>query len=384
MPVLNGIDNGERLEAELSGLKVGLITNHTGVSKDLVPSAVVLKRTKGVELVRLLSPEHGLYGDVPAGVTIGDMVDPLTKLPVVSLYANSYEPPDHSLLGIDALLFDIQDIGCRYFTYVWTMAKCMAKAAARGIGFYVLDRPNPITGCAVEGNMCLMEHSSLVGLYPIAARHGMTAAEIALYVNQEFGIGADLKVIPMLGWSRKMWFDETGLPWVAPSPNAITLNMAVCYPGTCLIEGTNLSEGRGTTQPFELLGAPFVDPFRLAAALNERNVPGFMHRPVYFTPLASKHAQSRSGGVQVHVADRNKAEPFRLGLEILCVLRKLCPEFEWRSDKAGYPIDRLAGTSELRLLVDDGATADDMLALWAAGLEKFTAIRDKYLIYTEE
>ena len=379
MTVRCGIDNGSALQA-LRGVRVGLITNHTGLNALHVPTADALM-SGGVRVARLFAPEHGLWGDVADLDWIDDATDPGTGLPVLSLYGGSEEPPIEALRDLDALVFDIQDIGSRYYTFNWTMVKCMQVAAKAGIKFIVLDRPNPITGVHVEGNRSRMEFSSLVGLYPCAARHGMTSGEIALYINGEFAVGADLSVVQLQGWRRRMWFDETGLVFVQPSPNTTGLDMAVLYPGTCLFEGTNLSEGRGTTQPFEVIGAPWLDPLEFAAELNELNLPGVWFRTTYFIPCTSKHAGERCGGVQVHIHDREALNAFDTGLHMLCVAKRMAPEFAWRNEPGGYAIDLLAGTDELRLAIDGGATPPDLTSMWAHELDRFLRGRKKYLLY---
>jgi uncharacterized protein YbbC (DUF1343 family) len=381
-PVLPGIDNREALTGVLSSRRLALITNHTGVTRDLLPSAVAIRGVPGARLVRLLAPEHGVWGEAPAGELLGDTCDPLTGLPVSSLYSSGYEPAREALSGIDALVFDIQDIGSRYYTYLWTMAKCMAAAARERIPFVVLDRPNPIGGVKVEGNLSRTEFSSLVGLYPICARHGMTAGEIASYVNEEFSTGADLTVVPVTGWRRDMWQPDTGLTFVPPSPNSTSIDMAALYPGTCLIEGTNMSEGRGTTKPFEVFGAPWLDPFALSAALEEKGLPGVRFRPTYFRPVSSKHECATCGGVFIHVTDRKALDPFALGIEIICLCRQMFSQFGWY-EYEGLPADRLFGTDEVRLMITRGAPAKEVLDWCEPGRLDFLARRRKYLIYPE-
>ena len=383
MSILAGIDNHEACLRALSGLRLGVVTNHTGMNRDLKPTAVVLGELPGTKVVRLFSPEHGIWGGAPAGELVNDAVDSATAVEVKSLYGSSHKPSTSDLEDLDALVFDIQDIGVRYYTYEWTMAECMAAAARAGRLFFVLDRPNPIGGVCVEGNLPRKEFSSLVGLYPVAARHGMTMGELARYVASEFGVARDVTVVPLAGWRRNMWYDDTGLLWVPPSPNSTGLDMALLYSGMCLIEGTDLSEGRGTTQPFELFGAPWVDPFEAARELERRHLPGVRFRPTFFTPTASKHAGHLCGGVQVHITDRDAVRPFELGLTILSHVRGY-EEFQWRKDDRGYSIDHLAGTDEMRLGMDAGATPEELLDRWAPGLESFKRSREKYLIYQEE
>lgn len=382
MAVKCGMDNRPALLDALDGQRVGLITNHTGLHRSGDPTAVSLAEAPGIRVIRLFAPEHGLAGEVEDLGTIDDTTDPVTGVPVLSLYGMTEAPSADALEGLDALVFDIQDIGTRYYTFNWTMIKCMEAAARVGTRFVVLDRPNPITGSRVEGNISKREFSSLVGLYPCAARHGMTSGEIALYVNGEFSIGADLSVVPMVGWRRDMWFDDTGLIFVPPSPNTTGLNMAALYPGTCLFEGTNLSEGRGTTQPFQVVGAPWLDPLDLAARLEDLDLAGVWFRPTYFIPYTSKHMGERCGGVQVHIRDRDALNAFELGLHMLHTVINAAPEFEWRNDPQGYAIDLLAGTDELRLALDRGAAPEDLVDAWSGDLQRFEGIRNDYLLYS--
>jgi uncharacterized protein YbbC (DUF1343 family) len=376
-----GIDNEEALSRAVAGAKAGVVTNHTGLDASHRPVALALMRRYGVKVVRLFSPEHGLWGEAQDLDSVADTVEPVTGLPVTSLFGANLSPPDGSLRGIDTLVFDIQDIGSRYYTFMWTMVKCMEAAGRAGLKFVVLDRPDPVTGTRVEGNLSRREFSSFVGLYPCAARHGMTAGEMALYVNAEFALGACVEVVKMQGWRRDMWFDQTGLAFVPPSPNATGITMATLYPGTCLIEGTNMSEGRGTTQPFEVAGAPWLNPFEYAGALNSLSLPGIWFRPTYFVPVAFKHAGERCGGVQVHIADREAVSAFDIGIHMIHVAKTIFPEFQWRNDPNTYAIDLLAGTDELRTGIDDGAGPADLERLWAPGRARFEETRARYLLY---
>ena len=381
MTVQCGIDNNPELNEQLKGLRIGVITNHTALDASRTPTAAALMKRSGARVTRLFAPEHGLTGEVPDQESIHETTDPVTGLPVLSLYGASEAPSAADLSDLDALVFDIQDIGSRYYTFNWTMVKCMEAAARTDTMFVVLDRPNPLTGTRVQGNVSDAQFSSLVGLYPCATRHGMTPGEIALYVNGEFNIGADLSVVKMRGWRRSMWFDETGLTFIPPSPNTTGLSMATVYPGTCLFEGTNMSEGRGTTLPFELIGAPGIDPVDFAGELNGRNLEGVWFRPTYFIPVTSKGAGLRCGGVGIHVLDRHALDAFRLGLEMLFAARTVYPNFQWRHDPRGYSIDLLAGTDALRLAMDGGATVEEMMDMWADDLDAFIERRREYLLY---
>lgn len=377
----------DRHVPELRGRRVGVLTNHTGVTRDLEHGVDAL-RAAGVRVTALFAPEHGVRGSTQAGEAVATSVDPVTGIPVYSLYGGTERPTAQMLAEVDVLLIDLQDIGARFYTYPWTAVHVMAAAAAAGIPVWVLDRPNPIGGLAqdVEGPLLDPRFASLVGLYPVPIRHGLTIGELARYVNGEFGLGCDLRVIPMIGWRREMWWEDTGLPFVPMSPNAPSADMAALYCGTCLIEGTNVSEGRGTTKPFEWIGAPWIDGPALARTLNALDLPGVRWRPVYFTPTFHKYAGQECQGVQPHVLDRRVLRPVALGVHLLAVLKRLYPErFAWRVDgqqgRPGLPIDRLAGTDALRLALDRGTPADAIVASWTSGEADFARRRVKYLLY---
>lgn len=263
---------------KFQGQRIGLVTNMTGVDSSLIPTIDLFYEHSDIHLTALYGPEHGIRGDMKEGEKIESSIDPYTNLPVYSLYGEHRKPSKEMLDPVDVIVFDLQDIGARYYTYIYTMAYVMEACAENGKHFVVLDRPNPISGIATEGNLVEEDLRSFVGLYPIPNRHGMTVGEIAQLYKYEFGIKCELTVIPMEDWHRDMYFDETGLFWVPPSPNSTGIDMSILYPGTCLIEGTNLSEGRGTTKPFEYIGAPFIEGYRLAKAFNERNIPGILAR----------------------------------------------------------------------------------------------------------
>lgn len=385
--VLPGID--VLLESEIErfkGLRLGLITHPAGVDRALRSTVDLLVRHPGVKLAALFGPEHGLRGDAQAGVAVRDRVDERTGLVVHSLYGAAKKPAPDMLSSLDALILDLQDIGCRYWTFLYTMSYALEAAAEAKIRAVVLDRPNPVTGLNPEGNLVQEGFFSFVGGHPIPNRTALTIGEAALLFNEAFGIGADLEVIRMRGWRRGMWFDETGLPWVPPSPNMPSLEAALLYPGTCFIEGTNLSEGRGTTKPFELAGAPWIDPYRLADDLNGRGLPGVRFRPAFFTPTFSKHRDELCAGVQVHVIDREKVQPVRVGLHLLHAVRGLHPgDFSWLMPReGGRPfIDLLAGTDRLRLDLDRGRDPDEIWQEWNASLEAFLPLREQYLLYPD-
>lgn len=371
----------------LRGRRVGLVTNHTGVSRDLVHAADALV-SAGVTLVALYGPEHGVRGGAQAGVSIDSARDPVTGIPLFSLYGATEIPSPEMLQGVDLLIVDMQDIGARFYTYPWTMVNVMTAASAAGIPVMVLDRPNPVGGLEqdVEGPLLDMRFASLTGLYPIPVRHGLTMGELAQFVNEEFGLNCSLHVIPMEGWRRELWFQETGLDFVPMSPNTPGLDMVAVYCGTCLIEGTNLSEGRGTTKPFEVVGAPWVDGLELARALNELALPGVRWRPTFFTPAFQKFAGEECAGVQIHVRDPRVIRPVALGVHLVAALRRLYPEqFAWREElrpnRPGRPFDRLIGTEDVRHAIERGESVPVITAAWAAGERDFTHRRRPYLLY---
>ncbi len=367
----------------LKGKRIGLITNHTGVDAQLRSNIDLLHNHPDYHLVALYGPEHGVRGSAAAGEHVATYTDPRTGLPVYSLYGSSKRPSAEMLAGVEVLVFDILDCGCRYYTFPYTMAYTMQAAAEHGIPYVVLDRPNPANGIQVEGNVLQPGFESFVGLYSIPMRHGLTIGELAKFFNAEFGIGCDLHVIAMIGWQRAMWWDEIGHSWVAPSPNSPTPEFAEVYPGTCLFEGTNLSEGRGITKPFQTIGAPWVVAEDLAEALNDLSLAGVIFRPTYFTPTFSKHQGLVCGGVELHVVDRDRFQPVRTGLEMLSMVRTMYPhDFAWREPYNGrYFFDLLAGTDKLRLDLDRGVSPSEIIAGWQSELAVFKAVREKYLIY---
>lgn len=374
----------ERLLEVVKNRRVGVVTNQTGVTGDMRHIADVLHESPKVELVALFGPEHGIRGDVQDGLAIESYVDERTGLSVYSLYGEARKPASEMLSSIDVLLFDIQDVGARYYTYAYTMSYVMEAAAEVGIPFVVLDRPNPINGVSVEGNILDPKFKSLVGRYPIPVRHGMTVGELATLFNVEHGIDSDLEVIGMEGWSRDMWFDQTGLVWVQPSPNIPTLDTAVVYPGMCLLEGTNVSEARGTTKPFELAGAPWVESSRLIDELRSRSIPGVLFRQAYFTPAFSKYSGKGCNGVQLHVTNRCLFKPFETGLHLLDAIRRLhADKFEWikKESGSGYSFDMLAGTDRIRRQLCDGVPVTDIVDGFKEELAEFMELRRECLLY---
>lgn len=373
----------------LAQKRFGLVTNHTGVDALLRSNIdLFLERFSG-GLVAIFGPEHGFLGHAPAGQTVGYFIDEETGLPVYSLYGSTKKPTPEMLKGLDLIIIDLQDIGARFYTYLYTMAYVLEAAAEVGLPVLVLDRPNPIGGLQVEGGTVEPAFSSFVGLYPLPVRHGLTIGEVAGYFNEEFigprvGRRAELQVVTMEGWTRGLWFDGTGLPWVPPSPNAPSLEMAALYPGTCFFEGTNLAEGRGTTKPFEVVGAPWINPRALARQLNARGLDGVRFRPVFFVPTFGKYQGETCGGVQIHILDRFSLQPVRVGLKVIEVIREMYPErFAWRQPAADgrYFFDLLAGTAEIRLGLEAGRTVEELMASWEESLPAFLARRQKYLLY---
>ncbi len=372
----------------ITGKRVGLITNHTALLADGRHLADAIAALPDVKLVALFGPEHGVRGDAADGATIGNGVDPKTGAPVYSLYGRINKPTDEMLKGVDVLLYDIQDVGVRFYTFESTLILGMEAAAEHHIPYIVLDRPNPITGMRVEGPLRVDSLRSFVGWLPVPIAHGMTVGELATMANEEgwlaHGIKADLHVVRMEGWKRSMWYDETGLRWVKPSPNMATLRTAIVYPGTCLVEGISVAEGRGTDRPFEWLGAPFIDGDRWAQALNGLALPGVHFEPITFVPkeipgVASnpKFRDRHCSGVFVDVTDRNRYEAVRTGIAILSTIRSLYPDsVQWRGS-----IDRLAGTPDVRRAIDQGVDADSLCARWKPEINRFRNIREKYLLY---
>ncbi|MFG2829386.1 exo-beta-N-acetylmuramidase NamZ domain-containing protein [Streptomyces sp. NPDC048434] len=378
----------DRLSADgyrlLDGRKAGIVTNPTGVTQDLRHIVDVMHADDRVRLTAVFGPEHGFRGTAQAGGSEGRYDDPATGLPVYDTYNKSgRELADiFSASGVDTVVFDIQDVGARFYTYIWTLYDCMVAAALAGKRFLVLDRPNPVTGRSATGPVLDKAYASFVGREPIAQAHGMTVTELALLFNGEFvpqtaGRPVELETVRMTGWRRTDFYDATGLPWVPPSPNMPTPDTALVYSGTCLFEGTNLSEGRGTTRPFELLGADGIDR-RWAAAAAELGLPGVHFREAYFAPTFSKFQGKTIGGVQLHVHDREAFDPVRTGIGLLVTAKRVWSGFAWRPDNG---IDRLTGSSTVRRMTDAGAGPDEIAAAWQEHLARFRAVRRRYLRY---
>jgi uncharacterized protein YbbC (DUF1343 family) len=387
--VIPGIDRllaSER--ALIEGRRLGVVCNPASIDARFRHTADRLAADPGVVVTALFGPQHGFRSDLQDNmIETPHARDARRRVPIYSLYSETREPTPQMLEGIDTLVVDLQDVGTRVYTYIYTMANCMRAAARHGIRVVVCDRPNPIGGDTVEGHLLREPWTSFVGQFSIPMRHGMTIGELARLFNDSFGIGCRLEVIPMGGWRRSMYYDETGLPWVIPSPNLPTLDSAIVYPGAVLFEGTLLSEGRGTTRPFELIGAPWLDGEALADAMNARGLPGVHFRPVFFEPTFQKHAKETCGGCQIHVTDRRSFRPVRAAVELIEECRRQSPaRFAWRQPPYEYehdkePIDILYGTDQLRTTIDTGADVQALIAGWAREEEAFRQRREKYLLY---
>jgi len=358
----------------LAGAKVGLITNHTGLTLEGVSAIDAFHHAPGLDLVRLFSPEHGIRGLLDEKVS--DSVDDRTGLPIVSLYGTRQRPAPEHLKGLDTLVFDIQDIGCRYYTYISTLGNCLEEAARAGLRFVVLDRPNPIGGTAVEGPISDDDQRSFMAWHPMPVRHGMTVGEIARFFNQERAIGANLTVIRVEGWERRQWLDQTGLYWTNPSPNMRSLTQAALYPGVGLLETTNLSVGRGTDTPFEMVGAPWLDGRAFAMAMNRQGLPGVRFVPVRFVPRSSVFSGERCVGVNILIVDRARFSPVRTGIAMAAALRSAYPS-QWKAEAYG----RLLANRQIHQLLLAGASPNQMELSWREGLERFKARRRRYLLY---
>ena len=387
MPVQLGC---ERLldSRALDGKRVGLVCNPASVDARLRHVADRFAGHPQAPLAALFGPQHGFRSDVQDNmIETRHGQDEVRRVPVYSLYSETREPTAAMLAGLDALVIDLQDVGSRIYTFIYTMANCLIAARKHGVKAIVCDRPNPIGGLGIEGPMLVPGYESFVGQYRIPMRHGMTIGELARLFNGEFGIGAELEVVAMEGWRRDMFFDATGLPWVMPSPNMPTLDTAVVYPGAVLFEGTNVSEGRGTTRPFEIVGAPWVMAERFAEAMNRAGLAGVMFRPVVFEPTFQKHARTACGGCQMHVIDRTAFRPVESGVALLAAFRAAdSNRFHWREPPYEYeaekmPIDILAGSSELREQIEAGVSSSEIARSWKTPVDAFAKIRERYLMY---
>jgi len=380
----------ERLLASgaLKHKRVGIVSNPASIDTNFQHIVRAVANAPDVTLAAIFGPQHGFRSDVQDNmVETPHRDDQARRVPVYSLYSDTREPTAEMLHDIDVLVLDLQDIGARIYTYIYTMANCLRACAKHGVEIIVCDRPNPIGGIEVEGPMLVPGNESFVGQFPIPMRHGMTIGELARFFNEHFTIDAPLEVVDMAGWSRAMYGDATGLPFVMPSPNIPTLDTAIVYPGTVLFEGTMASEARGTTRPFELVGAPWVEAEKFSAAMNARALPGVHFRAAVFEPTFQKHAKKTCGGCQIHVLDRQAFKPVLTGVALIDQIRAAGPsEFAWRRPPYEYehnkePIDILAGSSSLRTAIDAGARAEDLAPVWTREMQPFLEVRTRYLQY---
>jgi uncharacterized protein YbbC (DUF1343 family) len=371
----------------LRGRRVGLLAHQASVDGTLTHAVDLLGDLRGTRLVRLLAPEHGFWGAPQDHALVGPTRDRHSGLPVLSLYGARRAPTPAMLRGLDALVVDLQDVGSRYYTFAWTMVLAMRACARAGVAVVVLDRPNPLGGERLEGNVPDPAFASFVGLLPLPARHGLTIGELARYANVEHGIGCTLTVVPIRGWRRAMLWEDTGLPWVPPSPNMPTPDTARVYPGGCLIEGTNLSEGRGTTRPFEWIGAPYLDAHRYAADLERLKLPGVGFRAARFVPTFHKWAGRTCEGVQIHVTDRARFKPFLTSLAMIAAARRTAPRgFAWKRppyefERRRLPIDILCGTDAIRLAIERGVPLRHLERGWKDELGRWERRRGPALLY---
>lgn len=379
----------------LHGKKIGIITNPSGVTHDLALNVDALIHS-GINVTAVYAPEHGFRAAAKEGEKVDSYTDPKTGIPVYSLYGKTHKPTPEMLFNIDVLIYDLQDGGARFYTFISTLLEAAEACQENKKILMVLDRPNPINGNTVEGNTLDMNFKSFVGTSPITIRYGLTLGELVRFYNDHFKLGmveqivendnlnpkADLLIVPMKNWSRKMWYDQTGLQWVPPSPNFATPDTAIVFPGCCFIEGINVSEGRGTVRPFEWLGAPFIDADDLADKLNNLNLSGIRFRPTFFVPKYSKHTDKMCNGVQVHVLNREDFHPTEIGLHLLKTIHDLYPkDFQWIKF-TDYFIDHLLGTDKVRLAIDSGDSLKPIFDSWRKDSAAFSQHRKKYFLYS--
>ncbi|HEX9927461.1 MAG TPA: DUF1343 domain-containing protein [Pyrinomonadaceae bacterium] len=379
------------LEDELPLLKnarVGLLCNQASVNHSFHHAADLLYQKAEINLTSLFGPQHGIRGDVQDNmIETGHSMDSATDLPVYSLYSETREPTGEMLDNIDILVCDLQDVGCRIYTFVYTMANCMKVAGRLGKKVIVCDRPNPVNGISIEGNVLDPNWASFVGMYPIPVRHGLTIGELALFFKEYFNIECELEIVPMRGWERQLWLDETDAPWVLPSPNMPTVDTAAVFPATVFFEGTQVSEGRGTTRPFEFVGAPYINSQQFAAKLNSLKLAGVYFRAAEFQPTFQKHAGKTCGGVQLHVLDRETFEPVRAGLEMVKAIVELYgEEFKWKNPPYEYvydknPFDVISGTDEVRRAIENKRSIEELTASWQNDIQAYVDRREPILLY---
>ncbi len=375
----------------LFGMKIGLLCNHASVNRHFVHAKTLLHGLFHDNLTAIFSPQHGFFAEKQDNmIESEDTIDDALRIPIYSLYGKTRWPTQNMMNEIDVLIIDLQDVGTRVYTFIYSMSYCLEAAKRYGKKVIILDRPNPVNGVSVEGNILSADLTSFVGRFPIPMRHGLTMGELAVLFNDHYGIGCDLEILPMKGWNRAMYFHETGLPWVAPSPNMPTPTSAMVYPGQVIWEGTNVSEGRGTTQPFEILGAPFISPHRVLSTLNKeimQIMPGVTLRPLAFEPTSNKHTDARCLGFQLHVTDPQTYRPYISSLALLqSILRCHGDQFQWASppyeyDEVHLPIDLIIGDSKIREKLEAQISLGEIETTWQGELEAFKEIRQKVLQY---
>lgn len=368
--------------------RVGLICNQASVNHDFEHAADLLSAHPDINLTALFGPQHGIRGDVQDNmIETAHTIDKKTNLPIYSLYSETREPTEEMLKDLDTLVFDLQDVGCRVYTFIYTMANAITACAKFGKKMIVCDRPNPINGIDVEGNILEKEYASFVGQYPIPMRHGLTVGELAKLFNSEFDINCELEIITMDNWAREDFFDETDAPWVMPSPNIPIPDTTTVFPATVYFEGTQISEGRGTTRPFEIVGAPFIDADKLTDALVSLELPGVKFRAINFKPTFQKHADTVCGGVFVHVSDRSVFEPVFTGIAMVKTIYDLyTDEFKWKNPPYEYvydlnPFDVISGTDKIRKFIETETDLNSIKQYWEKDVKDFQELRQKYLLY---
>jgi uncharacterized protein YbbC (DUF1343 family) len=372
----------------LNGARVGLVCNQASVDHSFRHAADLFFDHPKINLTALFGPQHGIRGDVQDNmIETAHAIDRHTNVPIYSLYSETREPTEEMLRDVDVIVVDLQGVGCRIYTFAYTMANCMRAAKKFGKRVVVCDRPNPIGGEKVAGNLLEVGHESFVGQFPVPTRHGMTPGELAHLYKNHFGVDCDLTVIELGGWSRELWYHDTDGPWVLPSPNIPTPDSAVVFPGTVHLEGTQMSEGRGTTRPFELIGAPYIDSERYARELNRLDLPGATFRACVFMPTFQKHGGKACGGVQIHVTDREAFEPVMAGVAVVKTAFEMYPnDFRWKEPPYEYeyernPFDVIAGTTKLREQIENGDSLDSIVDSWQPGLDEFAKLRNSVLVY---
>jgi uncharacterized protein YbbC (DUF1343 family) len=372
----------------LKGARVGLVCNQASVNHDFHHAADLFHQHTEINLTTLFGPQHGIRGDVQDNmIETEHATDRATGLPIYSLYSETREPSTEMLREVDVIVVDLQDVGTRIYTFVYTLANCMRAAKRLNKKVIACDRPNPINGIQLEGVVLDPAFASFVGQFPIATRHGMTFCELGRLFNEAFGIGSDLECVTMEGWSRELWYDETDSPWVLPSPNMPTLDAATVFPGSVHLEGTQMSEGRGTARPFELVGAPYIDSDRFAQALNGRGLPGVYFRSCVFLPTFQKHGGEACGGVQIHVTNRQTFQPALSGIAVVKTAFEMYgDDFKWKEPPYEYeydknPFDLIAGTSKVREAIERGDSLESIEESWQAPLAEFSRLRGDFLLY---